>query len=74
MNKVLMLMLTGEEVERNFEIGQFECTGRENSYEDNDISIDLITIKSKETEFKFTVTTLLSKGNRKFYSELVEVK
>ena len=72
--KDLYLMMSSEEVERNFTRGNFNCVKRETLHETDSIIVDLLTIGLDFDLFQFTETTLLGKGGKRVYSELVLVK
>lgn len=70
--KDLYLLMSAEEVEYNFQRGNFNTLNRENIFNNNFLSVDLLTIELDEHKFQFTETTI-NKGSKRSYSEIVLV-
>lgn len=71
--KDLYLLMSAEEVGRNFQKGNFNTLSRETVFKNSFLSVDLLTVVLDEHKFQFTETTI-NKGSKRNCSEMVLVE
>lgn len=72
--KELYLLMSVEEVGRNFQRGHFTTLSKETVFENDNLSVVLVTIALLGGhEFQFTETTI-KEGHKISYSEMTQIK